>query len=997
MTYQINENFILRTPMLPFKNFNYHFPKNVRAEGQDVFYEMLVNSSPNLYESTKKFPLKNDGRISLSKYYNRMSTRTTPFGLAAVVHRGEFNKKQNLEISNIKKKIILDVEWLKMLILKIEEVDFPNFSVLSNSTFQILDNKILKIWNTLYVEESNFSPNKKKITMNYTRACELIIENTNEYTEIKYLLIILKETYPKTNEKIFMNFVKTLLQNEILISEYRINLKDGNFLKNLIKKIEGKKNLIEFYKKLKILDTEIDKYERIQIGAGIDMYQNIERIMDKIVACDRKLNVISYSDSLPTINIKEKKKLSEFASFLSKWSYSKNYNEYVTKFLEKFGDVPIKYIEMIDNNIGIGKPYYSKDDLTEHHDFFYSRVLETILNSDKLEIDLADMDSSDLKNQINPINGEISFYLTKSGEELKMHLSPLQVTNSKGRSIGRFNELYPNLLKKNFEDGKNFSETLIFFTPSNSRDANVMGTFEPGVKYLEIGNRTIDNNRIELSDVYVKIIEGKLHFFDIKSKKQLIFYAPNMYRQDRYPIELKYLLEIDNNQWGSLTCFLEDLSHMISVMNGDLPRFVYKDIDVFPKSWDLRKTILSKNKLLKFIEFESNLLKKYNSKKIDRFIISGYMDQQLLIDIEDEKHRQILYKNLKNSSQKRVYESNNKFDNLIVSDKSNEYYIGEFIFQVEDKNNIELRQKFSKDMYSMVKKESSLSQKKLITNNLFNDWVSINLYLDKIYHDDFIKNKLYEFVANISNIKNFERFFFIRYIDEHDHLRIRIKSLDSKKKYIFLQIIEEEITKWKQEFPIYNFNMNCYVPEVRRYGGETLISYVEEFFYVDSLVTMELLNIIGTDKSKKNDLFLFSAIDILRQSKYSYSEIANLLLNFRISKKDLISDEYDRVEGLIDGYLNYYLNEQDVDNNFLKIKLSFAGREQKLINYFKKIDELFNNSIHEKNSIINSLLHMSHNRIVGIDRENENRILGYMYKYYYKKSQQEKYKIEGDN
>ena len=96
--FQFFDNFIVRTPILPYKEFHNIFStQKVNHEKLEVFTDSLFReaiylASLSLYNETKS-EISEKSKISLLKYYNRASTRYTPFGLFAGVSINKFNQE----------------------------------------------------------------------------------------------------------------------------------------------------------------------------------------------------------------------------------------------------------------------------------------------------------------------------------------------------------------------------------------------------------------------------------------------------------------------------------------------------------------------------------------------------------------------------------------------------------------------------------------------------------------------------------------------------------------------------------------------------------------------------------------------------------------------------------------------------------------------------------------------------------------------------------------
>ena len=136
--YLFFEEYVVRTPMLSYKNFhrNFHKEEVLDEEVKEVysdpaFQESIYLASPDLYvalrkwiDSEKEFSPKEYQRLNYTflKYYSRMSTRSTPFGLFSGVKLGKFTdetvaaKNHKLMITDQIRDTKLDMHFLVGLV-----------------------------------------------------------------------------------------------------------------------------------------------------------------------------------------------------------------------------------------------------------------------------------------------------------------------------------------------------------------------------------------------------------------------------------------------------------------------------------------------------------------------------------------------------------------------------------------------------------------------------------------------------------------------------------------------------------------------------------------------------------------------------------------------------------------------------------------------------------------------------------------------------------------
>ncbi|CAA7390284.1 hypothetical protein CHRY9393_02586 [Chryseobacterium fistulae] len=131
--YQFFDKYVVRTPSFSRKNFQHTISSKdeiTDAELKEIctnpiFQEAIYLASHNLYEeltkwinSEKGFSKKEYQKLkhSLLKYYSRISTRCTPFGLFSSVGLGSFDKlRMTIPIAEKIKDTKLDMYFLVSL------------------------------------------------------------------------------------------------------------------------------------------------------------------------------------------------------------------------------------------------------------------------------------------------------------------------------------------------------------------------------------------------------------------------------------------------------------------------------------------------------------------------------------------------------------------------------------------------------------------------------------------------------------------------------------------------------------------------------------------------------------------------------------------------------------------------------------------------------------------------------------------------------------------
>jgi thiopeptide-type bacteriocin biosynthesis protein len=126
--------------------------------------------------------------------------------------------------------------------------------------------------------------------------------------------------------------------------------------------------------------------------------------------------------------------------------------------------------------------------------------------------------------------------------------------------------------------------------------------------------------------------------------------------------------------------------------------------------------------------------------------------------------------------------------------------------------------------------------------NPLSEWVYF-----KIYVGEFIGNKLLldiipDLINELEKRNIISKWFFVRYSDPMNHLRVRFLLNVVKKKQALLDLVEKYLANYLLQNVIWNLQICTYIREIERYGNE-FIESAESWFYHNSKLAIKLLPI----------------------------------------------------------------------------------------------------------------------------------------------------------
>ena len=966
--YKINSDFFARYPSQPLNNYNEYYDLKKGKVYKEKMEEAILTTSQSLYNSMyidKNCKQENE---KLIKYLIRSCYRSTPFGILAGVQEGKIGPDNRLRINenNRKKRVRPDMEWLIPVIKLLEKEFIQYISVTSNNLLKENENNVCKEWNSCYMyKENNYS---KKIIISNTAVIKFILKICkNKYIATSDLFNELQKKYSNLTREYFDNFILNLLDKEFITSNLRISNVNYEPFNTIIDIITSFNINSPIKTKLLNINRLIRKYENSKINEGIDVYKKLIKEMNELYRTDKMIHIDMYDDTCLFLSKDQLKVLEEFIKFNFEWSYKENYNEYIDKFQEKYGNQAVKYLDVINPDIGIGVPSSSNTGKIAYNDQFWEKFVDLLLNLDINNT--VDIDISKMKREINisnddlPESIELATYLLKNDNKFDFYVSPIVATDYGYKVRGRFDYLFNDNNQEN-----NLIE--LSFVPTGLRYTNVMFCKSRAKYYMEYGSYTTSiagKERVDLNDIYMYIDENRKICFLLKSTNQKIkFVISNMINRNAYPKEIQYLYEIQRNQEYFILSLYSSLMHFVHHCKTVLPRIKFKNIILFPKTW---KITFSANNL-NFNEYSiaiHDYMKKYN---LPNMIVCGLEDRRILLNLSNKLHLKMLYNFSKKNENVLLYE--NLFSNQnspIVGEAGN--YIGEFIFNFSRKVD---KNKKVNDFPTYIDNDYISVNSKLP----FEDWISLKLYFEEWEQENILVENINKYFRKILLLNSVENAFFIRYKDPESHIRLRIKISNYSRK--LLELLQELISELKSVTTLNKCVWDTYVPEINRYGGLECIEKAEEVFCSNSILDLTLIETVKhkTNNLKLEDIYLISAYKILLDMELTDEEILQFLNQYNYGKKSTKEFKilYSKFGDIMNGQSSFG-NIKKYDNGVkLLTLLDYNTKIYK--DYYALVKK--NNNIAECASVVCSILHMHFNRLIGINRGLEYKLTSYLRK-----------------
>ncbi|MEA5402900.1 lantibiotic dehydratase [Arcicella sp. DC2W] len=972
MNYSFFNQFIVRTPLYSIEKLQVVLSQNSLEVSMNALFnffqepinqEALFLASPDLKSRLLDYykgEIKEQTKVkalaySLMKYFQRMTTRCTPFGLFAGIGVGDIKSNTNIIIdTQIAKNrhTRLDMNYLCALATAIVQID-----VIQEEIKFYVNNSIYLIGEEVRYVEYHYH-NTRRIhqisSVDFSEYLQKIFEVAKSgATKQQLSNAIINDQISQEEADIFINEIIT---SQLLVSQLEPSVCGEEFifqLINTLKELPSDKSftineqvmsigslvqlLISIQEKLDELDNSEYNDVHLYLAFAENLKQlGIEIELGKLFQTDfvRKSDKCTLDEAILTDIVST-------ARFLNKISikYGETKLEKFAKaFYERYEDAEIPLLYALDVETGIGYIQSNDNPDNNKNKISWSKLDEILLNkilqskvSNTFEITLIDEDFKDFKENWDDQQDTIGFMvelLKDSGGQIKTVMSN-GGGSSAGNILGRFchasqdiDALVRSIITK--EDELKSSDTIlaeIVHLPE-SRTGNIL--MRPTIRNYEIPYlakaSVSDEFQISPDDLYISVRRSNVFLRSKKLNKIIIPRLTNAHNFGHNSLPIyNFLCDLQTQHsrggvsfnWGAL----ENNYNF-------LPRVNYKQSIISPAKWILRKDTFEH--LLK-IEDNEQLMKgvqDWKSEwKMPNIIQLVDFDNELLVDLQNI----LSTKTFLNTIKKRDFVQLTEFlfnkDNCLITDSDNNHYVNQFViaFYRNEKLNK------NESLYELPQIINTIPIKRsFITGE---DWLYFKIYCGAKTADQILKYGLTDALRQLRENGLIKKWFFIRYTDPKNHLRVRFEVTDTFQISEVIKILKGSLSYFLDNKLIWKTQTDTYNRELERYGASS-IEFSESLFQLSSEQIIQFLEILnGEDEVRDNEISWFfglKTIDMLLDSfKFDIYAKKDLLenlsenfgreFNMNLELKKQIGERFRKERNTI---VNCLKNEYNLDDDF---------------------------------------------------------------------------------
>ena len=635
--YKVFDKFILRTHIFPLNKLNIFSKTHIDDDElriiarNKVFLEALYISSPIMYNKILKWldnNISNKKEIeklyySLVKYYIRMSSRCTPYGLMASCTVGSVATETKLELKPYRewrKKTNLDMDYLFLLIKFIEKDPsiLKKLRFFLNSSLYFLNDKIRMVE---YQLDENKERKYKIVSYESTDVLLKIIKKVENGSNIEELAKEIIDDDISLEDAIL--FIEDLIFNQILVSELEPTISGVDCLSGLNQKLININHQTNKYiNKLKSCLNEIDN---TKLGESINMYHKILKLVDinninfevKYLFNTNLFSTTKKCSISQTITQKLIQTI-QIIECIDNYLPNNNLERFKNEFHERFGDreIPLSLVMDAESGIGYGKSInkISNDTILKGKElinkdannttFILSPFLEFILNryshalyNGQRVIELQELEIKKLFKVSDSIKYPPTFMTCASiypsenqdSEIIQLHWfggSGSKLIARFGQSDKNINNLIEEVSKFEEEYYEDKIVAEIIHLPDD-RLGNILirpKTYSYEIPYL--ANSSLPkSNQLNINDLIVFLKGNKIILKSKTLNKEVIpcFSSAQNYMLSSLPI-YRFLCDLQHQDLKKGYVFSWDILEDIFIF---LPRVTLNGIVLFPSTWNI--------------------------------------------------------------------------------------------------------------------------------------------------------------------------------------------------------------------------------------------------------------------------------------------------------------------------------------------------------------------------------------------------------------------------
>lgn len=548
-----------------------------------------------------------------------------------------------------------------------------------------------------------------------------------------------------------------------------------------------------------------------------------------------------------TLNKKDFNEVIEAIKFLHEHQETVEQNSDLSSFMEKFRQkydmqaIPI--MEALDPVIGIGygdmESQAGTSDIVSKIEALRNQLdqstkgkqlkqylLEQMTHSHKRMLDIRGIKFSPTQKSL-PLPNTLSAMVTMADQHVVVeHLGGATATSLLGRFSligGETHQLNKEMMaiEQASNPGVVFFDIAYMGEPTVDNVNRRLSIFE---HELAICCWSENRNKVALNDILLQVQGSEIVLYSKRLNKRLIPRLATAYNYSRSDLPLFRLL-CDIQSQGIITSIVPNLQAIMPDAD-HYPRLQYKNVVLARETWRIKYN--------NDFEQPENFNLYLQSINLSKFIKVGYADQTIRLNSEKQYDQELLFSILKARKELLITEVIQETNSVIKDSKENSF-TSEFILSLYHKD--EVYPGLTNNPYNTTTIQRNFPPG--------SEWIYFNLYCNNAVSNDILIEYLNPVLKKLGSLLS--GWFFIRYNEAGDHIRLRLKPKDRQCYHMVFNEITFIISRLQHEGLLKDSQLVTYKREIERYAHAGMEA-VENHFHIDSQYILQLIEHRYTDQ-----------------------------------------------------------------------------------------------------------------------------------------------------
>ncbi|GGK27755.1 lantibiotic dehydratase [Streptomyces camponoticapitis] len=928
---------------------------------------------------------------ALTGYRLRMATRSTPFGIMAGVARihfvddpGDAKVRFGTEHRRYARP---DQEWLSEVVRDCElrpEV-LPELRLVLNNLCFVRGDRLVLSYVPNSAEAERSRTGVQEVSVRRTSAVRAVAEMANAPISFRDLVIRLADAFPTVPEDKIDVMLRQLVGKDILLTELRPRMDTIDPLDHVIRTLPP----IPVSHELRALREDFARYVAQPLGQGRAALTEVRERMRRMSPGEGLVQVDLALDAdvaLPRVVAAEAERVATLLWRLApRQRGTAELRQYHDDFLERYGQgrlVALK--DLLNPDIGLGapagyrippsprlpRPEQVQD--TDRDRLVAELVQESMLTGQS-EMVLTDdhpllaPSASDEDRQ--PASLDLHTHLLADSvsamREGDFRLVVLGCFGQAAASVGRFahllddasREAYGAVARAGITADSTTSPVQLTYQVRSPRGGNVsqVPRWAPNVLPVAEFAEMDDPSVLRLDDVAIGGDAQGLFAVDVKSGREVVpatFHL--LVARNESPNAARFLREIGSMgarpwmpwRWGGMGAlpYTPRVRHGRSVLA--LARW--------------RPTDRLCDQDMPFSDWIAEVAAWRRRWRVPKHICLGHVDQRIDLDLDEPAHQRLLRQELgrrrNSTSLSEVPAAAGPGTGWLAG--ADGVHRNEVVFPL-----LALPGK------PAVSRTRHTACRPAVGKHLpGGEWLYASVYCSAERHDELLLD-----VPGLTSGLPIDRWFFLRYADPDRHLRLRFHGDPAVLASELLPRLTAWVSGLRDGGRARRMVLDTYDPEIERYGGPRAIEAAERAFHADSVAAVTQLALLASGELALDPLILAAANCVDLATRFCGSTEAGIdWLVHRLAKSPA-HRAFQLHRGAALSLINPYdgwAGLRGVPGGTVVLS-AWSQRSEAITRYGNTVGELQGHSPTARTDLLNSLLHMHHNRLLGTDRDAE--------------------------